>query len=305
LLTIHLVGLAMGLGAAIIADVSFGKALRMGDRITPETVGWLRTFSQVVWAGLGLLTVSGLGLFWLQPSQFIAMPGFQAKMFFVAVLAVNGLFLNYYTTARLTTFNFSDKYNRQGAAWKVRKLSFIFGAVSTVSWYGALGAAVFKTYLTISLWEYILLYLLALAAAIGGALTLEYLLMKRSLAARPQTMFVSDLAASPSPQVAAARAANQVAPVSALSPSPLPAAMPQAPAGPVVSAPVGAVPPVVITPEAINSAPAPSLDIPATQPVSNVTVTPSMTSVSPSSSAPLGAGNNYGGAEIVFSRPGR
>jgi hypothetical protein len=179
LLTLHLIGLALGLGGAGIADFSFFRAVRMGDRITPETVAWMRSVSQVVWVGIGLLTLSGFGLFLMKPHFYLASAGFLAKMVFVGILIINGLFLNFYTTARLTTFNFSQIYTRRDAAWKVRKLSFIFGAVSAVSWYAALLTAQFKGVINISFWIYMLFYVLALGGAISFSLFIEHLLHSR------------------------------------------------------------------------------------------------------------------------------
>jgi hypothetical protein len=144
----------------------------------------MRSFSLVIWIGLAILGVSGVGLFLLHPSVYIASAGFMAKMVFVAILIVNGLFLNFYTTARLTTFNFSEKYQRKGAAWKARKLSFILGAVSTTSWYAALFAAMFKGLIKLPFLGYIGIYLVVLAGAIITALLLEIKLSSRATPAR-------------------------------------------------------------------------------------------------------------------------
>src|SRR5215471_13910 len=80
LLALHLIGLAIGLGGAAITDITFFKAIRLGDRITPETVNWMHGLSQVVWTGIGLLAFSGLGLFLLNPVHYLESPGFLAKM---------------------------------------------------------------------------------------------------------------------------------------------------------------------------------------------------------------------------------
>lgn len=179
LLSIHLIGLAFGLGAATVADISFARALKMGDRISPETVAWMRLFSKLVWLGMAIMLVSGVGLFALQPSTYLASAGFLAKMIFVSILIINGLFLNFYTTARLTTFNFSELYQRRDAAWRARKLSFVFGAISTVTWYSTLFVAQFKSYVHFTVPEYLLLYFFALLSAVIGSLILEQILHVR------------------------------------------------------------------------------------------------------------------------------
>ena len=164
-----------------MADFYFLRSLLKGDRVTVETVNWMRSFSKIVWAGIAILFISGLGLFLLDPSNYLHSPGFLAKMTVVAVLVINGYFLNFYVTARLTTFNFSQKYVRSDAAWKIRKLSMIFGAVSGVSWYSALIIAEFKNYFSVSYFVYIGLFFLALACAIAGSLTLEVGLYRRAM----------------------------------------------------------------------------------------------------------------------------
>ncbi len=179
LLTLHLIGLALGLGAASFADYSFIKAVKMGDRITPETVNSMRSISQVVWTGIGILCLSGIGLFFMKPAAYLASSGFLAKMLFVGVLVINGMFLNFYVTARLTTFNFSEIYAIRDAAWKARKLSFIFGAISTLTWYAVLLTAQFKSVVKFAFIEYVFIYLSVLVLAIFLALLLEHKLHGR------------------------------------------------------------------------------------------------------------------------------
>jgi uncharacterized membrane protein len=187
LLTIHLIGLAFGLGGAGVADFFFFHALRQGDMITPNTVKRMRAISSLVWVGIALLGVSGAGLFFIDPSKYMSSPGFLAKMVVVLIVIINGLFLNFYTTARLTTFNFSSIYTKRDSAWRVRKLSFVFGAISAVSWYSALLIAQFKDIVLLPFWAYIGLYIVATGFAIGGSLFLEMLLYTR-VKNRPMTL---------------------------------------------------------------------------------------------------------------------
>jgi len=120
----------------------------------------------------------------------------------VSVLIINGYFLNFYVTARLTTFNFSQKYARSESAWKVRKLSMIFGAISAVSWYSALIFAEFKDYFHISFFVYFGIYLLALALAIAASLGMEIILYRRGIIAvnQPKEPTIEQLSYSPLPK---------------------------------------------------------------------------------------------------------
>lgn len=177
-IVLHLIGLALGLGAATVTDYSLWRTLKKADRITPETVQWIRSFSTLVWWGIVLLSLSGIGLFLGDPQKYLHSNGFLAKMIIVTVLVLNGIALNAYATARLTTFNFSQKYLRRDAAWKVRKLSFVFGAVSVTSWYGALLMAVMKETVRLSLVVYLSLYAASLIAALIGSLALEAIMFR-------------------------------------------------------------------------------------------------------------------------------
>jgi uncharacterized membrane protein len=239
LLTVHLVGLVFGLGAATVADISFVRSIMKGDRVTPETVTWMRSFSAIVWVGIGILTVSGTGLFLLKPAAYLASAGFLAKMVVVGILIVNGLFLNFYTTARLTTFNFSEKYARHNAAWRIRKLSFVFGAISGVSWYAALILAQFKAYYSVSFYTYIAVYGVVLLVAVAGSLVLEFILynQKTMAANRPHKATIEELAVNPpAPPVIVGPTVLQPQTVAAQA---VPAAVPaQPPAAPPLNTPV-------------------------------------------------------------------
>lgn len=204
LIGLHLIGLAFGLGGAFIADFAFFKTVRRADRITPETVTWMRSFSAVVWLGLGILALSGVGLFLLSPESYMHSSGFLAKMLLVVILIANGLLLNFYSTARLTTFNFSEKYTMRDAAWKARKLSFVFGAISTVTWYSIVVLALFKSFFDVPLWLYLGGYFILLVMAITGSLVLEILLYRKLLSRqKPQ-----DLNAIPLSELASYSAAT-------------------------------------------------------------------------------------------------
>lgn len=181
LLALHLVGLALGLGGAFVADWSFFKTLRRADRITPDEVNWMRSFSQVVWIGLIVLTASGIGIFLTDTEKYLHSTGFLFKMLLVVILVINGLFLNFYSTSRLTTFNFSEKYQHKDAAWRARKLSFVFGAVSATTWYSILFVAMMKSKLNIPFFGYLGAYLLVLGGAIGSSMVLERYLFSRAV----------------------------------------------------------------------------------------------------------------------------
>lgn len=138
LLTLHLAGVALGLGGATIGDLAILRCLRSGQ---PFPYEHLHRMSQAIWGGLAILALSGGGMFALSPSVYLHNTGFAAKMLVVAALAVNGLFLH-----------------RRLPALRMSPVMLAAGAVSTVSWYGALLISMFRSQVDFSLGSYLVLY---------------------------------------------------------------------------------------------------------------------------------------------------
>jgi len=141
LLTVHLIGLAIGLGGATIGDLLM---LRTVVRRQPHPTMLLRDLSLAIWFGLAILTASGLALFAESPEPLLHNSGFIAKMVVVAVLMLNGVFLH-----------------RQLPDFKLSGGTLLAGAISSVSWYGALLLAMFKTRFHLELTDYLGIYVAA------------------------------------------------------------------------------------------------------------------------------------------------
>ena len=137
-LLLHLLGFALGAGAAFTGDVLLIKALHS------PAGGWraegIRTTSQLIWLALALVTFSGLLLFLPRAVELLAAGRFLTKMVAVAVIAANGAFLQRVLTPRLEVLFISeqrtqfDSYTRR----RFRRLAFSSGAVSATSWMTAL-----------------------------------------------------------------------------------------------------------------------------------------------------------------------
>lgn len=138
LLTIHLIGVALGLGGATIGDIAILRSLWRSE---PQPREHLIHLSQSIWLGLALLGVSGVALFALKPSDYLHSSGFIAKMILVAGLTANGIFLH-----------------RRLPRLRVSTATLFSGAVSIVSWYGALAIAMFRSQLNLTLPDYLGLY---------------------------------------------------------------------------------------------------------------------------------------------------
>jgi hypothetical protein len=141
-LTIHLIGLAVGLGAATIADLAILRSLVRRQPVPTELI---RDLSVAIWLGLAILTASGLVLFAFEPSHYLRISGFVAKMIVVAVLVINGILLH----RRIDRFRPSP-------------LMLLAGAISSVSWYGSLTIAMYKSQLHFAVADYLALYCLAI-----------------------------------------------------------------------------------------------------------------------------------------------
>lgn len=169
---LHLVGVGVGLGGATASDILFFKFLK-DLRISHRESDVLRTLSQLIWFGLALLVVSGLGLYLGDIERLNASSKFLVKATVVAVIIVNGAFLNLKIAPELIKISFGS--STLPAARKLhmlRKLVFALGAVSFVSWYCALilGALPF---VPLPYWQLLAVYVLILMVAITVSQQME------------------------------------------------------------------------------------------------------------------------------------
>ncbi len=138
ILILHILGAALGLGSATISDVLFFKFLR-DSKISEWEADVLGTLSQVIWLCLAIIIVTGIGLYLPDSARLNESPKFLVKMFIVAVIIINGAFLNLWITPRLVKISFAGGFHthEEGKLHYARRFSFALGAVSTISWYSA------------------------------------------------------------------------------------------------------------------------------------------------------------------------
>jgi hypothetical protein len=173
-LVVHLVGLALGVGGALISDAMFFKSIR-DWRISKTEMGFLALGSWSVGIGLGLLILSGLGMFSLDPEKYLASAKFLAKMTIVAVLIVNAFILHNLQIPHLEHISRNDLSTRTAFA-KNRTVFLLGGVVSVVSWLSALTLGAFRSVP----WPYetiLEVYLFALVFAFCGAFLIRDRLM--------------------------------------------------------------------------------------------------------------------------------
>ncbi len=179
LVVLHLFGMALGVGAATITDILFFKFLR-NYRITEPEADIMKTLSHVIWFALGILVVSGFGLY-LPESQFLNnSPKFFVKMIGVGVLIVNGFFLNLLIQPRLVHISFNEPHpHKPGELHMLRKLSFALGAISITSWYFIFVLGAIRR-VKVEFSDLFLGYILLLCVAIIGSQLFEHFLIKKN-----------------------------------------------------------------------------------------------------------------------------
>ena len=133
---LHLIGVAFGAGGAFVSDALFFSALE-DKRLSQTELRFLKLASTLVWIGVGILLVSGAGLFWEDKTRYLASSKFLVKMTIVLVIIVNGLVFHYRHMPLMQSANGGDV--RRTARFRAKSpLLFVSGAVSAVSWLSAL-----------------------------------------------------------------------------------------------------------------------------------------------------------------------
>jgi hypothetical protein len=131
----HIVGAAIGVGGSMATDSVFLRSIR-NRHISSEQFLLIRSVSDVVMIGLGLVALTGVALLLLSP-ELINNAKFQAKMLVVVVLLVNGLLFHGLVLPYLA------KHRDQWLGGELLSLPrrWVFaasGAISGVSWFAAL-----------------------------------------------------------------------------------------------------------------------------------------------------------------------
>ena len=177
---VHLFGVVLGFGGALISDALFLKFLK-DLKIEQKELSILKTMSKIIWVGLFILVVSGLFLFLSNIERYSQSSKFLAKMIIVGIIIVNGAVLNFVITPKLMSINFGESKGSEDTKLKgIRKLAFAAGAISVTSWWTAFILGLMDK----SSWSFHVLfaiYLFVLASAILGSQILERLISSRKL----------------------------------------------------------------------------------------------------------------------------
>lgn len=127
---VHNVGFILGVGSATITDIFFFRFLK-DNTISAGEKRVMDTLTSVIWAGLGILIVSGLALFIPNQEALSVSSKFLLKVVVVGVIIANGVALNMFVGPYMRRLSFEGTK----PAKRFRRLAFALGGISIVSWY--------------------------------------------------------------------------------------------------------------------------------------------------------------------------
>jgi uncharacterized membrane protein len=183
ILMLHNLGFVIGVGGATITDFLFFKFLK-DFKLEPKEAEILNSLSPLIWTGLALLIISGIGLYLPQREMLNESPKFLAKMIVVAVILLNGIILNLLIGPKMSSIlQFKEKAGdvEFRIVRKLRRFAFASGGISIVSWYSAFILGLWRG-IPYSFLQIIIVYLILLLGAVAvGQVHEAYLTKKNSV----------------------------------------------------------------------------------------------------------------------------
>lgn len=166
---IHIIGVAFGFGGAMVSDAMFFSSIK-DKKFTYSELRFMKIGGMLVWLGIGILLVSGIGLVMLK-HELLQSAKFLIKMVVVGVIVLNGIVFHTYHIPKIkehinkstkTTKYFQEKGH----------LLTMSGGVSVVSWFcaallGSLPALLF------TFGQLLLVYVVLLVGALIGGYVLK------------------------------------------------------------------------------------------------------------------------------------
>lgn len=179
ILIFHSLGAAIGLGVATVADILFFRFLK-DFKISDFEAQVLRVLSQAIWLALAVIVLAGIGLYLPSAEALALSPKFLVKMIIVAVIIVNGAFLNLLVSPKLVRISFGGKHEHEaGELRRERRMAFAMGAVSIVSWYSAFILGLLKK-VPLSFPVLLSIYAGLLIAAVVASRIMEKIFVKKA-----------------------------------------------------------------------------------------------------------------------------
>lgn len=181
IILIHGIGAALGLGAATIADVFFFNFLK-DFKISHKENQVLHTLSQVIWLALGILVLTGIGIYLPKMAVYNLSSKFLLKSLIVLIIIVNGSVLNLFVAPLLTSISFGQRHHHYaGELSFIRRVAFALGAISLISWYAVFILGSVRS-IPLGLIEGFCIYAGIVAMAIIGSQVMERIFTRRGAA---------------------------------------------------------------------------------------------------------------------------
>lgn len=169
-LILHILGTVLGAGAAFTGDAIFLTSVR-NKILTLSEIRILKITGNIVWVGLIIALISGIGLVLQRPEIFLHSEKLWAKITIVVVIVVNGAAFH---LIHRPTFERSigKKFSTSSEIVKKRKGIVISGAISVISWsfvivLGVLGRTPFTYFQFIGVYVFMLMVACATAIYLG------------------------------------------------------------------------------------------------------------------------------------------
>ncbi len=182
-LTMHIVGVILGMGGATITDILFFNFLR-DFRISKKEAEVMHVMSNIIMGALGVIYISGIALFLSDPDAFSQSSAFIAKTIIVVIITINGVAMHKFIAPHMVKFSFMHHpMKAKQAIHRMRAIAFGMGAISFTSWYSVFFIAMLKSYLPSGthVLHIMLGYLLILCCAILTSQILHSRIRTRSL----------------------------------------------------------------------------------------------------------------------------
>lgn len=178
----HIIGTIIGFGGAIVSDFMFFKFLK-DFKISQFGSEVLDSMHEIIWFGVGIIVLSGIGLYLPDAENLLASPIFKMKMLVVGIIILNGALLTFVISPKLSTISFEDGKNPIQRSRLFRRLAFALGAVSSVSWNAAFIMGFVLTRTSDNKLNFVQLAAIYLLFLFGGIITsqlIEYLLARQA-----------------------------------------------------------------------------------------------------------------------------
>lgn len=132
---VQLWSVSVGIGAATVAYILFHRFLK-DFRISQWEAEVLMSFSQTMWAMLGIILLSGAALYIPQVQVLNESTFFHFEMYTVFMIIIVSIYLQLTISPKLIRISFRKQHNHQpGELHTLRKQAFSFGAIWLLSWY--------------------------------------------------------------------------------------------------------------------------------------------------------------------------